>query len=85
MTDTNTPDTETPSGSGHPESGTLEHIDPRELVLDTNVRDEADLDAQFIASIKEHGVLIPIAAICTDDVDYSSHLDVRLDVSGHRK
>jgi ParB family chromosome partitioning protein len=67
MTDTNTPDNETPSDSGHPESGTLEHIDPHELVLDTNVRDEADLDAEFIASIKEHGVLIPIAARRTDD------------------
>jgi ParB family chromosome partitioning protein len=67
MTDNITPDNETPSGSGQPESGTLEHIDPRELVLDTNVRDEADLDAEFIASIKEHGVLIPIAAVRSDD------------------
>ena len=67
MTDNITPGDETASESGHPESGTLEHIDPRELVLDTNVRDEADLDAEFIASIKEHGVLIPIAAVRGDD------------------
>jgi ParB family chromosome partitioning protein len=67
MTDTNTPENETPSDSGYPESGTLEHIDPRELVLDTNVRDEADLDAEFIASIKEHGVLVPIVAVRGQD------------------
>jgi ParB family chromosome partitioning protein len=67
MTDTNTPDNQTPSDSRHLESGTLEHIDPRELVLDTNVRDDAALDAEFIATIKEHGVLIPIAAIRGDN------------------
>jgi ParB family transcriptional regulator, chromosome partitioning protein len=67
MTDNITPGNETLSDSGYPESGSLEHIDPRELVLDTNVRDEADLDAEFIASIKEHGVLIPIAAVRGDD------------------
>jgi ParB family chromosome partitioning protein len=67
MTDTNTPENETPSDSGYPESGTLEHIDPRELVLDTNVRDEAELNAEFIASIKEHGVLVPIVAVRGQD------------------
>lgn len=45
--------------------GTLEHLDPTTLVVDTNVRDEADLDADFIASITEHGVLQPIAAVRT--------------------
>ncbi len=42
--------------------GTLEHLDPHTLVLDTNVRADVDLDAAFVASIKEHGVLMPIAA-----------------------
>lgn len=42
--------------------GTLEHLDPHTLVLDTNVRADVDLDAAFLASIKEHGVLMPIAA-----------------------
>lgn len=43
--------------------GTLEHLDPHSLTLELNVRDAADLDAQFVASIKEHGVLIPLAAV----------------------
>jgi ParB family chromosome partitioning protein len=47
--------------------GTLEHLDPHTLVVDTNVRDEADLDADFVASITEHGVLMPIAAVRTAD------------------
>lgn len=62
MTDNITPGNETPSDNGHPESGTLEHIDPRDLVLDTNVRDDADLDAEFVASIKEHQAATTAAA-----------------------
>lgn len=48
-------------------NGTLEHINPAELVLDANVRDEADIDANFVASIQEHGVLVPIVAIRSED------------------
>ena len=44
-------------------AGTLEHLDPTTLILETNVRDEADLAPDFLASIAEHGVLIPIAAV----------------------
>lgn len=66
MTDSLVPGTEQ-AGGDHPAAGTIEHVDPRILVLEANVRDEADLDAQFVASIKEHGVLIPIAAIRGDD------------------
>ncbi|SOJ56997.1 Chromosome-partitioning protein Spo0J [Mycobacterium simulans] len=47
--------------------GTLEHLDPHSLTLELNVRDAADLDAQFVASIKEHGVLIPISAVRSED------------------
>lgn len=47
--------------------GVLEHLDPHGLTLELNVRDAADLDADFVASIKEHGVLIPIAAVRTQD------------------
>ncbi len=61
MTDTFVPDIE------HPGLGTIEHVDPHALILDDNVRDDAALDAQFLASIKEHGVLIPIAAIRRGD------------------
>ena len=51
------------STSEHPALGVIEHIDPHSLVLDTNVRDEAALGVRFVASIKEHGVLTPIAAV----------------------
>jgi ParB family chromosome partitioning protein len=47
--------------------GTLEHLNPADLVLDTNVRDDAAVDADFLASVKEHGVLTPIAALRDDD------------------
>ena len=46
-----------------PAVGTLEHLDPHTLELETNVRDDAALDADFVASITEHGVLNPIAAV----------------------
>jgi ParB family chromosome partitioning protein len=47
--------------------GTLEHVDPHVLVIGDNVRDDAALDAAFVASIREHGVLQPVTAIRTDD------------------
>lgn len=50
-------------GTPAPARGTLVHVDPRMLELETNVRDDAALDADFVASVKEHGVLIPIAAV----------------------
>ncbi|WP_441964505.1 ParB/RepB/Spo0J family partition protein [Mycolicibacterium houstonense] len=49
------------------DSATLEHLDPRSLVVDTNVRNVANLKTDFIASIKEHGVLEPIVAIRDSD------------------
>jgi hypothetical protein len=33
--------------------GTLERLNPHTLVVDTNVRDEAGVDAEFIASITD--------------------------------
>ncbi len=49
------------------EIGTLVHVDPSTLLIDTNVRTDVRLDAKFKASIKTHGVLEPIVAIQTDD------------------
>jgi ParB family chromosome partitioning protein len=50
---------------------TLEHLDPQTLIVDANVRDGQDepdlLDAAFVANIKEHGVLVPIAATRAED------------------
>ncbi len=49
------------------ETGTLVHVDPSALLIDTNVRTEVRLDAKFKASIKSHGVLEPVVAISTED------------------
>ena len=43
--------------------GTLEHLDPRTLEMDDNVRDDPALTKEFVASIAEHGVLQPITAV----------------------
>ena len=68
MTDTTTTN-QTEHGTGgaseaqQPPQGTLEHLDPHALVLETNVGDDAGLDADFVASVKEHGVMNPIVAV----------------------
>ncbi|WMY80057.1 ParB/RepB/Spo0J family partition protein [Citricoccus sp. I39-566] len=41
---------------------TLKMIPPTTLTVDTNVRTRAQLGADFIASIREHGVLQPVTA-----------------------
>ncbi|MDQ3157307.1 MAG: ParB N-terminal domain-containing protein [Actinomycetota bacterium] len=43
------------------------NLDPKTLLVDVNVRSDLALDTSFIASIKEHGVLVPIVAARTDD------------------
>ena len=48
-------------------AGTLEHLDPNTLEVETNVRTEASLTKQFIASIKEQGVITPIVAVREGD------------------
>ncbi|WP_241473994.1 ParB/RepB/Spo0J family partition protein [Mycolicibacterium neoaurum] len=45
--------------------GTVEQIDPQTLEFEDNVRDEVDLDKEFLASLREHGVIVPIIAIRT--------------------
>ncbi|MGP0224044.1 ParB/RepB/Spo0J family partition protein [Paenarthrobacter sp. NCHU4564] len=46
---------------------TLEMLDPNALTVDVNVRKEAGLTKEFVASIKEHGVLVPVVAHRTED------------------
>lgn len=46
---------------------TVEHIDPATLLVDVNIRTEATLDRDFLASIRDLGVLIPIVAVRTSD------------------
>jgi ParB family chromosome partitioning protein len=46
---------------------TLEMIDPTTLTVDINVRKDAALTTDFIASIKEHGVMEPVIGHRKDD------------------
>jgi ParB family chromosome partitioning protein len=42
--------------------GTVEHIDPNQIIVETNVRTTANLPREFVASITQNGVLTPILA-----------------------
>jgi len=52
--------------SAAPTDLTVTHLDPRTLLLDRNIRDDAALDPGFVASIRDHGVLVPIIAVHSD-------------------
>jgi ParB family chromosome partitioning protein len=43
-------------------------LDPRSLLVDVNIRTDARLDKDFIASIKDLGVLVPITTVRTTAV-----------------
>ncbi|MEX5712953.1 ParB N-terminal domain-containing protein [Parafrankia sp. FMc6] len=45
----------------------ISQLDPASLLLDRNIRSDADLDGDFLASIRDHGVLIPIVAMRAPD------------------
>ena len=47
--------------------GSLEHLDPNAAELGENVRDAVDLSKDFLASLREHGVLVPLTAVRGDD------------------
>lgn len=51
-----------------PPGARLEQVDPGALVLEVNVRAEADLDAGFLASIRDLGVLTPVLVHRQDGV-----------------
>jgi ParB/RepB/Spo0J family partition protein len=53
-------------------------INPADLLVDRNIRLDTRLDSDFVASVKDHGVLIPIIAVRTTD----GALRVRF---GHRR
>ena len=42
--------------------GTIEHVDPAQVIVEANVRSTAPLDKNFLASIRENGVITPILA-----------------------
>ena len=41
-------------------AGTIEHLDPHTLAIETNVRPSAPITPAFVQSIKENGVLTPV-------------------------
>ena len=43
----------------------LVSVDPKTLLVDVNIRNDVRLDKDFVASIKELGVLVPIIAVRT--------------------
>jgi ParB family chromosome partitioning protein len=55
----------------------MQTVDPTTLLVDVNVRSDLNLTPEFIASVKDHGVLVPIVAVKTTD-----GLRVRM---GHRR
>lgn len=42
---------------------TIDQVDPATLLVDRNVRQDARLDREFLASIRDLGVLVPIVAV----------------------
>jgi ParB family chromosome partitioning protein len=56
----------------------VEYYQPKDLLTDKNVRLDPRLDAEFKASVKEHGVLQPVIAVQTAD----GRIRVRM---GHRR
>ena len=57
---------------------TVEHVDPASLLVDINVRTDTSLDKDFLASVRDLGVLVPIVAVRTEQ----GSLRVRY---GHRR
>jgi ParB family chromosome partitioning protein len=55
------PDTHTPV------LGAIEYLNPHDLIIEDNVRDQVNLAADFLNSLREHGVIAPVTAIRTDD------------------
>lgn len=43
--------------------GTVEYHDPQTLTLEDNVRDDVHLSKEFLASLREHGVIVPLTAV----------------------
>jgi ParB family transcriptional regulator, chromosome partitioning protein len=46
---------------------TLEHLDPASLIADGNIRKDLRLTKEFITSIAERGVLVPLVCLRTSD------------------
>lgn len=60
------------SNTNQEATGTLAHVAPASIVLDTNVRTTTRLDKAFVASIREHGVMQPVVGY--QDADGAVHV-----------
>ncbi|WP_434157540.1 ParB/RepB/Spo0J family partition protein [Clavibacter michiganensis] len=40
----------------------VEHLDPNTLIIEENVRPSTDLNRDFVRSIRENGVIVPVVA-----------------------
>ena len=60
------------------ESAVINYVDPATLLVDRNIRTDARLDRDFVASVRDLGVLVPIVAVRTAE----GSLRVRY---GHRR
>jgi len=50
-------------------------LNPAHLIVDANVRKNVSLDADFLASVKEHGILVPILVMSEPGTDLYRVLD----------
>ncbi|MFF1571376.1 ParB/RepB/Spo0J family partition protein [Leifsonia sp. NPDC058292] len=48
-------------------AGTIEHLDPHTLIIETNVRPSAPIAPAFVQSIRQNGVLTPVLGHRSDD------------------
>lgn len=72
---TDHPDTATQPGPDQPvepvrvepDPDRIQHLDPRTLITNRNVRSDAAADARLVSSVRDHGVLQPITAVATGD------------------
>ena len=56
--------------SGVTDQSTIQQVDPRTLLVDRNIRHQLGIEPEFVASIREDGVLQPITVVRTQAGDY---------------
>jgi ParB family chromosome partitioning protein len=61
--------------------GTIEHIDPAQIEVETNIRTTVKLDPGFVASIREHGVITPVGCRRTEDGTVTVRIGQRRDLA----
>jgi ParB family chromosome partitioning protein len=56
-----------PEVTAEQQHGILKHLDPHSLRIGESIRDAVDLGKEFLASLRQHGVLVPLTAVRGDD------------------